>query len=72
MRCMLCGAEVPELRLIESIFTDFDPKEVSELVGKETTAETGADTLSVCPGECADTIRKNSDVIIRDEPFKRS
>ena len=70
MKCMYCGVERAGLQLqtIESIFP-FDADEVSKLVGKPVEGEHGSDTLTVCVGRCADIIRQNSDVIIRDVPF---
>jgi hypothetical protein len=55
VKCMMCGREREELQLIESIF--------------EVEDETSSDTLTVCPEECADTIRANSSTLIRDEPY---
>jgi hypothetical protein len=71
-RCMYCSTErsPEELQTIESIFSDFDPEEVSKLIGRETTATTGSDTTTVCKGACAELYRENSDVILRDEEFK--
>jgi len=71
MRCALCGEEVPELQLIESIY-EFDPEAVARVLGDDgVLANTlGADTLAVCPDKCADKLRANSITILRDEPFR--
>jgi len=70
LRCIYCSKEGEDLplQIIESIF-DADPEETSRLLGRKVTDTTGADTLTVCKEPCADVIRQNSSVIIRDEPF---
>lgn len=69
MRCMLCGKNASELQLIESVFP-YDAVEVSRLLGTPVEGELGGDTLTVCPGACADEVRVNSTTILRDEPFE--
>lgn len=57
---MLCGTVGDlDLRLIESIFYQRPSSDVP-----------CSDTLTVCVTPCADEIRNNSEVIVRDEPFK--
>jgi hypothetical protein len=66
---MYCSKEDVELQIIESIFTS-DPAEVAKFLGrKDGGAGIGTDVLTVCVAPCADTIRKASDVIVRDEVF---
>jgi len=68
-RCMLCGKETEDLQTIESVF-EYDAEEVAKVVGRKVEGSLGGDTLTVCKEPCADIIRSNSSVIIRDEPFQ--
>jgi hypothetical protein len=69
-RCALCEAPraAVDLRTISSTF-EYDPSEVSRVLDKEVQGTYGADTLTVCEGDCANRIRQNSAVIYSDEPF---
>lgn len=67
-RCMLCGKETDELQTIESIFT-YDADAVEALLGSPVEGTKGSDVLTVCVELCANVVRSESDIIIRDERF---
>lgn len=72
MRCDLCGKSTNKLQLIESIFP-YDAVEVAAFLSRpegSVGGELGTDTLTVCPGNCADEICFHSLTIIRDGPFE--